>query len=65
MSGTSDHTENVIEPKLRLSDDRGTVILTMNISSSRSSMPAERITSGTSDHTENVIEPQFLCVIYF
>ena len=33
------------------------VIQTMNISSSKSSIPAERSMSGTSDHTENVIEP--------
>ncbi|MDY6273540.1 MAG: hypothetical protein SPL41_00835, partial [Succinivibrionaceae bacterium] len=38
-------------------DDRDMVIQTMNISSSKSSIPAERSMSGTSDHTENVIEP--------
>ncbi|MCI6198234.1 MAG: hypothetical protein MR757_00045, partial [Proteobacteria bacterium] len=49
--------------RLRLLDDRDMVIQTMNISSSKSSIPAERSMSGTSDHTENVIEPTFLIKI--
>ena len=43
--------------RLRLLDGRDTVTLTMNTSSSRSSMPAEGSMSGTSHHTEKVIEP--------
>ncbi|MCI6200076.1 MAG: hypothetical protein MR757_09515, partial [Proteobacteria bacterium] len=46
--------------RLRLLDDRDMVIQTMNISSSKSSIPAERSMSGTSDHTENVIEPNII-----
>ena len=44
--------------RLRLLDGRDTVTLTMNTSSSRSSMPAEGSMSGTSHHTEKVIEPK-------
>ena len=46
--------------RLRLLDDRDTVTLTMNTSSSRSSMPAEGSMSGTRHHTEKVIEPFLL-----
>jgi len=45
--------------RLRHSDGRGTVILTMNTSSLKSSMPAEGSTSETRHHTEKVIEPTF------